>query len=747
MKITRKIVSMCLAMTMFVTMFTVSSLDVKAEETVILTVDAYDYGSQLNLNFAVNTDTTTQKHYDIRWYYNGTLVENYTSEINTTGTYITSWETDVSDCFGGNVSGEVTVMAKAFLKDTEVAASNEVVITVAEERLNTVENIRLEGTTLMWDAVEGAESYNVNLSKKTGETSYTQIFNGKVQDVTLDISEYTNELDMVRVRALSGDCTSYLNSEFTNIKVADLQGGESISGEKKNTTENVSEKNTSSEVSEEKSVETTSEKADGGKSKKNVLASILSNLFVFNLSGCGHQHTWSEATCAAPKTCADCGQTEGEMLEHTWVEATYTEPKTCSVCSTTEGTSIPVCVAKEGNFTYEEYEYDTNGVKIGATTYYVTKTNYEYDSNGNLIEKIQNGLSELKFSYEYDANRNMIKETTYESDGDVSCERNYTYDLSNRLVAEEMYDLYFGDPYKAYEAFYEYNTDGLLTKETWTDYQMGIWTGESIYEYDAEGRRISEQQSSVYDGQRSEARVEYVYDADGSGYTTNYLVGGGIYSTSEYDQNNQVIKSQDFSAGIETTYEYDEKGNVSRKIDKLADSSEVISEYDNEYDDNGKLVCVAEKSFVSHTKYEYDANGYLIHEITDDEDKVVYENDTYGNPICITRTGSISGVTEYSYEYDASGNMLAKIYPNGNKVTYEYNTDGNLVKETSNYYEYIYEYDNNNKLVKLTTGDGSYECSYEYDENGNMIREIEVDFENGVEKDSYITEYIYAPVK
>ena len=35
------------------------------------------------------------------------------------------------------------------------------------------------------------------------------------------------------------------------------------------------------------------------------------------LSGCGqHEHTWVEATCAAPKTCSECGMTEGSALEH-----------------------------------------------------------------------------------------------------------------------------------------------------------------------------------------------------------------------------------------------------------------------------------------------------------------------------------------------------------------------------------------------------------------------------------------------
>ncbi len=57
----------------------------------------------------------------------------------------------------------------------------------------------------------------------------------------------------------------------------------------------------------------------------------------FMLAGCGHEHTWVDATCTEPKTCSECGEVEGEVLEHTWVEATCAEPKHCSACGETEG--------------------------------------------------------------------------------------------------------------------------------------------------------------------------------------------------------------------------------------------------------------------------------------------------------------------------------------------------------------------------------------------------------------------------
>ena len=55
------------------------------------------------------------------------------------------------------------------------------------------------------------------------------------------------------------------------------------------------------------------------------------------LSGCGHTHDWTDATCTEPRTCLGCGETEGEPLGHLWREATCTEPVNCSRCGETQG--------------------------------------------------------------------------------------------------------------------------------------------------------------------------------------------------------------------------------------------------------------------------------------------------------------------------------------------------------------------------------------------------------------------------
>ena len=44
-------------------------------------------------------------------------------------------------------------------------------------------------------------------------------------------------------------------------------------------------------------------------------------------------HSFNDATCDTPKTCSECGKTDGEPLSHSWVDPTCTENGYCSLCS------------------------------------------------------------------------------------------------------------------------------------------------------------------------------------------------------------------------------------------------------------------------------------------------------------------------------------------------------------------------------------------------------------------------------
>lgn len=55
------------------------------------------------------------------------------------------------------------------------------------------------------------------------------------------------------------------------------------------------------------------------------------------LTGCAHEHKYSEATCSKPATCEICGETTGAPTAHIFVDATCKEPLKCSVCGATDG--------------------------------------------------------------------------------------------------------------------------------------------------------------------------------------------------------------------------------------------------------------------------------------------------------------------------------------------------------------------------------------------------------------------------
>jgi len=66
--------------------------------------------------------------------------------------------------------------------------------------------------------------------------------------------------------------------------------------------------------------------------RKKLLSFALALAMCLELVACGHSHVWQDATCTTPKTCAECGETEGEALTHTLGEANYQSPAVCEVC-------------------------------------------------------------------------------------------------------------------------------------------------------------------------------------------------------------------------------------------------------------------------------------------------------------------------------------------------------------------------------------------------------------------------------
>ncbi len=129
-----------------------------------------------------------------------------------------------------------------------------------------------------------------------------------------------------------------------------------------------------------------------------------------------HEHTWVEATCTEPKTCSECGETEGVALGHDWVEATCEAPKACARCGETEGEAL------EHEWTYATIDAPKTCINCGATegsAVSVMEVDLsEYNDNWSLVRPVPDSISCEKVDYDawcivvhiYDYDGNLIKE-------------------------------------------------------------------------------------------------------------------------------------------------------------------------------------------------------------------------------------------------------------------------------------------------------------------------------------------------
>lgn len=115
------------------------------------------------------------------------------------------------------------------------------------------------------------------------------------------------------------------------------------------------------------------------------------------LAGCGScNHKWLPADCLDPRTCYNCGLTDGEPTDtHLWEEATTDRPKTCSVCGLTDGDRIDVddrfhTDACQPFFGSWEAQYETDGSQISMPDLsFEMKLTMTFTNEGELTVKTE----------------------------------------------------------------------------------------------------------------------------------------------------------------------------------------------------------------------------------------------------------------------------------------------------------------------------------------------------------------------
>lgn len=213
---------------------------------------------------------------------------------------------------------------------------------------------------------------------------------------------------------------------------------------------------------------------------------------------------------------------------------------------------------------------------------------------------------------------------------------------------------------------------------------------------------------------RYDERGNKIYTLDESGRESffkydenNNLLNDGDYDYT-YDENGNLLsKKYVYDEFFLEEYKYDENGNKTEFINKC-------NKYDNgtvyhyEYNDQGKLCKITQEGSEDTGIFDYDENGNMIYEY---------------NPFA--ENGYSLG-REYIYEYDDKNRVVAIIDKDNFEISLKYDENGNLIEENYglSFRDCYYEYDDHNRLLSKKTGDDLIEFSCKYNDDGLIMEEF-----------------------
>lgn len=167
---------------------------------------------------------------------------------------------------------------------------------------------------------------------------------------------------------------------------------------------------------------------------KYILLSVaISSSLLF--TACGHEHTFSEATCTTPKTCTECNEVEGEALGHTWLEATTEAPKTCESCGLTDGEPL----AKSESDKAMNPDYD-NPEEYAAEDYYDTEETVAETSDGSDLSFNVDIIDVTAEGYKKDLEAGRIDQETYDTLMEFLKEAEALADENGDFSLDEVYE-------------------------------------------------------------------------------------------------------------------------------------------------------------------------------------------------------------------------------------------------------------------------------------------------------------------
>lgn len=338
----------------------------------------------------------------------------------------------------------------------------------------------------------------------------------------------------------------------------------------------------------------------------------------------------------------------------------------------------------------EEYTYDAMARVLTMTIPGESTTIYTYDQGANgkgrlssVEKRLANNITESKYEYSYDKYGNCIK-TIITIDG------------------------------KSYIFTAEFGPGGEITKYTYPDNSLLTYT------YDRSGRVTSIDMQDA----TNQVRAQSKNLAKFSNYTAldqpgNILYGNGVTTSYNYGADgtlkNSQIKNASGTLLSNLAYSWDKYNNITsiQDLDKSGlDESQTFT-----YDSLDHLISAI--GVYGSKQYSYTDSGLLISnkDLTKNtEMKNINQSEAHA-----VRKQYLNGAVFSALTYDSNGNLTQKQYVNSNTINYNY--------------------DGQNQLINVSSGNTS--SDYKYDYNGNIIKTIEKD-SNGINTTKYTLMKTYA---
>ncbi len=330
---------------------------------------------------------------------------------------------------------------------------------------------------------------------------------------------------------------------------------------------------------------------------------------------------------------------------------------------------------------------------------------YSYDTVQNSVDITLDGVNgseeQMLMTQFFDLDGNTIRNVVYPDNiQSQTLEESYGYDLNNNLVS-------YTDA-NGNETQYSYDAANRLTQ---TILPNGVKATSS---YSAFNKPVFEKVYAA-DGTEKSARISYQNEkGDLKAKLFTYdrrMTDADTYSTDARGRVTEINEGEN-----PKTVAYDQFVNP-----LVLTSGD--SQIHRRYNWFGEIWSAATDESITEVSMQYDSLGYISERLQNDSYSMNYTHSASGK---ITQTTMPSERTE-SYTYTPNGN-LDTIVSDGKTFDYDYYDTG-YVKSIAypGGLETVYEYDNINRVTKLTTtknGNVINTFEYEYDNNGNTTKEI-----------------------